>query len=41
LVHSFIIVDVDREGNLVDDFEGVFQGGFEGRDDYNGVDISL
>jgi hypothetical protein len=41
LVHSFVIVDVNGERDLVDDLEGIFEGVLEGGDDHNRVDISL
>jgi len=41
LVHRFIIVDVDWEGNLFDNFESIFQGMLEGGNDDNGVDVAF
>ena len=41
LVHGFVVIDVDWEGDLVDDFEGVFQGVLEGGNYYNRVDVAL
>lgn len=36
-----IVVDVDIDGDLVDDLEGVGQRLFEGLNDYDGMDVPL
>jgi hypothetical protein len=36
-----VVVDIDREGDLVDNLEGIFKGALEGGDDHNRVDVSL
>ena len=41
LVHGLVVVDVDREGDVVDDLEGVLEGPLEGADDDDGVDVAL
>jgi hypothetical protein len=41
LVHGFVIVDIDGEGNLFDDLEGIFQGVLEGGNDHNGVNVTF
>lgn len=41
LIHGLVIVDVDREGDVFDDLEGVLEGALEGGNDDDGVDVAL
>lgn len=41
LGHGLVVVDVDGGGDFVDDFEGVLEGALKGRDDDDGVDVTL
>lgn len=40
-MHRFVVVDVDRNGDVFDDFEGVGESAFEGGDYDYGVDVAL
>jgi hypothetical protein len=41
LVHSLVVVDVDRKRDLVDNREGIFESVLEGGDDYDWVDVAF
>ena len=41
MIHGFVIVDVDRDRDFVDDLESVGESKLEGLDDDDGVDVSL
>ena len=40
-VHLLVVVDVDIDGDLVDDLEGIGKSLLESLDDYDGVDVAL
>ena len=39
--HLLVVVDVDGDGDALDDLEGLFEGFVVGGDDDDGVDVAL
>jgi hypothetical protein len=41
LGHGLLVVDIDGQGDLLDDFKGILEGALEGGDDDDGVYVAV